>query len=114
MTENIRITPIRKQLLEIFKYAKKPMSHIDVNEIMKISRATFYRNTLQLEKMGVLDSLDGQDKRRYFEIKQKQHAHFICNICNSIECVEMQNISLKNKTVTSIIINGKCSNCNEA
>ena len=109
--KKIKMTPIRKKLIEIFQNANKPLSHVDVNEIMVISRATFYRNTLILEEQDIIKSLEGNDKRRYFEIYRNKHAHFICTKCNKIECLEDTQIDLKNKSVTNVSIYGICENC---
>jgi Fur family ferric uptake transcriptional regulator len=110
--KNIRLTTARKALLEIFIKANKPLSYDDIKAHITMDKATFYRNISKFEDEELLDSFESNDKKRYFELKQNPHAHFVCVSCNKLECIDNLNISLAGYLVNNVIINGKCKLCN--
>ena len=109
---NIKLTNARKELLEILQKSKKPLCYEDMKNEISMDKATFYRNIAKFEEEQMIQSFESNDKKRYFEIKKIPHAHFICNICNKIECLDiLQNLQIELHTIDNIIIKGKCSNC---
>lgn len=109
--KNIKLTTARVAILEILKKAKKPLSYEDMKSEISMDKATFYRNIAKFEEEGVLNSFESNDRKRYFELKSKPHAHFVCIVCNSIECIDDLDISLEGYEVNNVIINGKCKKC---
>lgn len=108
---NIKPTSARVKILEIFKEAKNPISYEDIKSDLPMDKATFYRNISKFESEGILNSFEANDRKRYFELKIKPHAHFVCIKCNAIECVQNIQINLTGYTISNIIINGICPKC---
>ncbi|MBL3520762.1 Fur family transcriptional regulator [Aliarcobacter lanthieri] len=110
---NIKLTTARKSILEILINSNRPLSYEDIKDKICMDKATFYRNITIFEEEGIIDSFESNDKKRYFEIKNTQHSHFICNECLKIECIhEKLNLSLKDYKIENIILKGKCKECN--
>lgn len=112
--KNLKLTSARRELLEIFTSAKRPLSFEDIKDKIKMDKATFYRNVSKFESESILNSFESNDKKRYYEIQNFPHAHFICNNCNTIECLEnMQPIELEGYKIMDMIFKGLCKNCNK-
>jgi len=109
--KNIKLTNARVEIINILKEAKKPLSYEEIKQNISMDKATFYRNVSLFEKEDLINSFESNDKKRYFELKQKPHAHFVCIICNKMECVPKVSIELEGYEVNNVIINGKCKNC---
>lgn len=109
--KNIKLTTARIALLEIFEKADKPLSYEDIKSDISMDKATFYRNISKFEQEDILTSFESNDKKRYFELKLKPHAHFVCIKCNSVECIEELDIKLEGYEVNNVIINGVCKKC---
>jgi len=110
---NLKLTTARKDILNILIKAKKPLCYEDIKDSISMDKATFYRNISKFEEENIINSFGSNDKKRYFEIKKKSHAHFICTTCNVVECISADvNLNLKDGyKVENILINGKCSSC---
>ncbi len=111
--KKIKLTTARKALIEIFKNAKKPLSYEDIKLHISMDKATFYRNISLFEEEGIINSFESNDKKRYFELKLKPHAHFVCIVCNKVECLDDLDIKLEGYLVNNVIVNGKCRSCME-
>lgn len=109
--KNIKLTTARVALLEILKKACKPLCYEDIKSDISMDKATFYRNISKFEKEGILNSFESNDKKRYFELRAKPHAHFVCIKCNSIECIKDLDIKLDGYEVSNVIVNGVCKKC---
>lgn len=110
---NIKLTSARKSILDILLSSKKPLSYEDIKDKIFMDKATFYRNIAFFEDENLINSFESNDKKRYFEIKDTQHLHFICNSCSTIECIfEDPVFFLKDYKIENIILKGKCKECN--
>jgi Fur family ferric uptake transcriptional regulator len=110
--KDIKLTSARKELLEIFTSSKKPLCYEEIKKDLSMDKATFYRNIIKFEEEQIINSIESYDKKRYFEIKQKPHAHFICTKCNNMECIRSGiDITIKDYTIENIILHGLCANC---
>ena len=109
--KNIKLTSARRELLAILKDADTPLSYEDIKSEITMDKATFYRNISKFEDEDILNSFESNDKKRYFEIKDHPHAHFVCIDCNKIECINDMQIHLPEYEISNIIINGKCKEC---
>lgn len=109
---NIKLTNARKEILELFIDAPRPLSYRDVESNISMDKATFYRNIAIFEEQNIISSFESNDKKRYFEINQLPHGHFICRECNQVECLPSDiNLSLEGYLVENIIIKGLCPQC---
>ena len=110
--KNIKLTPARLELLEILITANKPMCYDDIKYIIKMDKATFYRNISKFEEEKIISSFESNDKKRYFAFETSIHPHFICNYCNTIKCIDNSfDVKLENYIIENIIFKGKCKNC---
>lgn len=109
--KNIKLTTARVKLLEILKKADKPLCYEEIKNDISMDKATFYRNISKFEDEGILNAFESNDKKRYFELKLKPHAHFVCVTCHVVECINSVDIVLPNYEINNVIINGKCPSC---
>ncbi len=109
--KNIKLTTARIAILDILKKAKKPLSYEDIKINISMDKATFYRNISLFEEEGILNSFESNDKKRYFELIEAPHAHFVCLNCNSVECLNDLDIKLDDYIVSNVIVNGICKKC---
>jgi len=109
--KKIKLTSARIALIEIFKNAKQPLSYENIKLHISMDKATFYRNISLFEEEGIINSFESNDKKRYFELKLKPHAHFVCTECNKVECLEKLDIKLDGYLINNVIVNGKCKTC---
>ena len=111
--KNLKLTSARRELLELFISESSPVSFEDVKHKITMDKATFYRNVLIFEKEGIVNSFESNDKKRYYEFQKSPHAHFICNVCNKIECItDIESISIPGYKIVDMIFKGDCKNCN--
>lgn len=111
--KNLKLTSARRELLELFVKASGPISFDDVKDMIKMDKATFYRNVSTFEKEAIVNSFESNDKKRYYELQKTPHAHFICNKCNKIECItELDPITIPGYKIVDMIFKGECKSCN--
>ena len=111
--KNIKLTPARLELVEIFDNATKPLCYEDIKERLSMDKATFYRNISKFEQEGILSAFESNDKKRYFEIKHDSHAHFVCVSCNEVQCMDEVEITLPSHQINNVVISGTCPECSE-
>jgi len=110
--KNLKSTSARRELLEILTQENKPISFEDVKSKISMDKATFYRNASKFEEEEIVHSFESNDKKRYYEFQKSSHAHFICNICNKIECLKnVKPVVLEGYTIADIIYKGRCREC---
>ncbi len=112
ISKNIKLTTARKAILELLYSYNKPLCYEEVKDNLAMDKATFYRNIIKFEEEGIINAFESNDKKRYYEIKNKKHSHFICNTCSKIECIhEKLEINLPDYEIDNIIIKGICPKC---
>ena len=109
--KNLKLTSARLEILDILQKANSPLSYDDIKNSLSMDKATFYRNIAKFEEEGLLNAFESNDKKRYFELKLKPHAHFVCVVCNKVECIKDLNIHLDGYEINNVIVNGKCQLC---
>ena len=110
--KNIKLTSARKEILDIFFTATKPLSYEEVRDDISMDKATFYRNIIKFENEKIINSFESSDKKRYYEIKQLPHPHFICAQCHRVECIKKEfEFNLEGYAIENIILKGKCPAC---
>jgi len=109
---NISLTSARRELLEILIEENKPISYEDIKDKLSMDKATFYRNISKFQEIDIVNCFESNDKKRYYEVQNTPHSHFICNKCNSIECLkDIQYEKLEGYKIIDIIYKGICKNC---
>ncbi|MDD2789278.1 MAG: transcriptional repressor [Sulfurimonas sp.] len=110
--KNLKLTVARRELLGILHAHNRPLCFEDIKEKINMDKATFYRNISKFEEEAIVNSFESNDKKRYYEMQEFPHAHFICNTCNAIECLKnIEPINLEGYIITDIIFKGICKGC---
>ena len=113
--KKLKLTSARQELLDIFEDEKRPISFEDVKDKISMDKATFYRNVSKFEKESIINSFESNDKKRYYEMQETPHAHFICNGCNAIECLQnVEPIALEGYLINAMIFKGLCKSCSSS
>jgi Fe2+ or Zn2+ uptake regulation protein len=91
--KGFKSTVYRKMLLELLIREHRPLSVGEMLEFfsqkkMEPNKTTLYREVYFLIDQGILKELDlGDDRKRYELSHLDHHHHLICEKCNSIEDV---------------------------
>jgi len=98
----LRVTEIRKKILNALLVIKNPLSHADISALPGFSdldRVTIYRNLWLLQTAGLLHAILGVDGVwRYCAHNPDQpgcpgnHPHFICQSCGTMICLTGQRL----------------------
>lgn len=113
--KQLKLTIARKELFDIFSSYKKPVCYEDIKDEISMDKATFYRNMSTFEEKGIVNSFESNDKKRYYELHDTFHSHFVCTQCNRIECLYMMPYaSLVDYEIDNIIIHGHCPQCKKS
>ena len=110
----IKYTSARASILEVLKEAHHPLNYEQIREKMSqtMDKATFYRNIALFEESGIVHKFEADDRKWYFELSSSTHAHFICEKCHQITCMNVDLGPIEGE-VTSIVLKGKCKECHE-
>ncbi len=112
----------------IYKILDKSDNPISLIEIKKkvngeIHLATIYRILEKLENKGVVNKLQFNEQKSFYELNRSPHNHFICSHCNKVIDIylESENLSFIKKDIlnkynlkvqsASINFTGICSEC---
>lgn len=126
----LRITPIRIEVLDFFKMADSAQSHANLEQKFnnKFDRVTIYRTLNSFIEKGILHKvLDDSGSAKYAvcnddNCETHQHAdnhvHFKCTNCLKIECIHhahIPNIDVPagyKVNAANLLLEGVCPNCN--
>ena len=108
----LKITDARSAILRVLKAARSPMSYEQMKVQMEqaMDKATFYRNIAKFEELGMVHKFESDDRKWYFELSTSTHAHFICEACHQITCMDVD-LGLVDAEVKSIVLKGTCKEC---
>lgn len=108
----LKFTTARASILEVLKEAHCPLNYEQIREKMgvKMDKATFYRNVAKFEELGMVHKFESDDRKWYFELSSTTHAHFICEQCHQITCMDVDLGKVEGE-VTSIVLKGTCKAC---
>lgn len=108
-----RLTAPRKKILALFAQQAHPISFEEYSAIdPHIDKSTFYRTMQSFEAAHIINGIESDAGKRYFELSDTIHPHFICQSCHTITCLKPQPIiSLDGYTINSIIYKGICPIC---
>ncbi len=89
-----------------------------ISEIPTLSKTTVY-NTLSLfVEKKIINSLSINSSEMLYEISQKQHAHFLCEVCNEVfdidvnsNLFDMKEVSNHKVEKVNIHLKGICQSC---
>jgi Fe2+ or Zn2+ uptake regulation protein len=86
----LRITLIRKQMIELFNTSSLPISAVDIQQSIKANKTTIYREIAVLLESGNLVRVDFGDGIKRYELSHRDHHHhLICVKCKSVTDVHL-------------------------
>lgn len=122
---NLKRTSCREGIIDIMLKAKKALSEEEISQKLSgnYDRTTFYRSfkTLVEHKIVhkiVVDNLFVKYALDNSITNKKHHAHFYCNSCQSVKCLDSVNLrKIKlpggySESETDILVKGECADCN--
>lgn len=81
----LRITPAKKNLLQLFLSAATPITALDILRQMDINKTSVYRAIDSLLETGIICEVDFGDSIKRYELTRKDHHHhLICLRCKSV------------------------------
>ena len=124
----LRVTAARLAVLGALRSRISPASHAEVAADLggrSLDRATVYRNLLELVRTGLARRRDLGDHVWRFEAAAalpggKDHPHFLCTSCGSLECLDTLKVSLRRaarvpralrEDAVEILVKGICDEC---
>lgn len=128
-SHDLRITPIRLELLDYFAENKGALSHADLEThfTQKFDRVTIYRTLASFLDKGILHKVSDDTGVAKFALCHHEgtehnhdddHVHFKCRSCGTIECLhalEIPAFKLPKKYKmehANLLIEGICPVCN--
>lgn len=89
-SKGLKVTPARLAVIESLNSSSKPL---DVSDILKFlekkkiaaDQATIYRIIESFYSLGLINRLQFQEKKFYYESVREEHHHAICTNCGVIE-----------------------------
>ncbi|MDR0761408.1 MAG: transcriptional repressor [Campylobacteraceae bacterium] len=112
--KNIKLTTAREMILNILSRANAPLNYEQIRTKMKtdMDKATFYRNISLFEEANIVQKFESDERKWYFELSKKTHAHFVCESCHSVICVDFAvNPNVEEHSVKNVILKGVCKTC---
>ena len=120
---NLKRTKLRLALLNCLMTTKHAQSYLDLREKLGggVDKSTLYRNLSAFEEAGIIHRINdhsGVAKYAFGNVHDhgKNHAHFVCEECETVFCVESPDIAINvpkgfNVKNVQTIITGTCSDC---
>ncbi len=122
---NLKVTPARLGLLDVFEHVKRPLS---VDELQQkigegVDRVTLYRNVDSLAELGILKKIRLEERKVYYETALgTHHHHIVCKDCGKVEDVMECEVKVNEKSILkssgfskitdhSLEFFGICNNC---
>lgn len=126
---DLRVTPIRLELLNYFAGRKGALSHADLEShfASKFDRVTIYRTLSSFLDKGILHRVSDDTGVAKYALCQHEgtvhdhgdnHVHFKCQVCGTIECLhtlEIPTFKLPKRyrmAQANLLIEGVCPVCN--
>lgn len=105
----MKTSKAKNEILDILQGADKPLCYDDFD--LNIDKATFYRNIAKFESENVIQKLESDERKWYFELKTTPHAHFLCTTCKQIVCIKDYSPSLQGFQIDTVTFKGTCPSC---
>lgn len=104
---NLKVTPIRLQVLNVLIKSDVALSHSDITEKIgdtSIDKVTLYRTLNVFNEKGLIHKVATEDRNWLYAIMLQSnqipvtnhdHAHFVCDSCEKIFCFPISSASNK-------------------
>ncbi|GAF03602.1 Fur family transcriptional regulator [Saccharicrinis fermentans] len=123
-TFKIKGTGCRLGILDLMISSGIALSENEIRKNLegKYNRTTFYRSFKTLEERSVIHKIVVDNQLVKYELdnsvtRKKEHAHFYCNKCNTVKCLDTIEIATptvpKDYKITEqeLILKGECNIC---
>lgn len=122
----LKVTPARLAVIKFFYRTKKPAHIADIIKALVSQRiyadqATIYRIVENFYEKGLINRLQFQKRKFYYETNREEHHHAICSSCGKIEDISNCSLQKLEKEIEkkhnfkveshSLEFFGTCSNC---
>ena len=120
----LKRTSCREGIIDVLISSEGPLSENEVRDLLpgNYDRTTFYRSFITLEENKIIHKIVVDNQVVKFgldnHISHKgEHAHFYCNECHSVQCLEELNVSSipmpegYSVEEREVILKGTCPNC---
>lgn len=125
-SHNLKRTSCREGIIEVIMKADNALSKNEICERLpgNYDRTTFYRSFKTLEEYKIIHKIVVDNQLVKYALDnsvtlKKEHAHFYCNECNSVKCLETMPIEKPIlpegycEAETEVIVKGTCALCKE-
>lgn len=90
-------TTLSAAVKKTFELSKEPLSVPQIMENLNSqnlfpNKTTVYRIVEKLTKKGELELIISQNRTAFYELKRHNHHHLVCQNCESIHCIEDEDI----------------------
>jgi Fur family transcriptional regulator, ferric uptake regulator len=126
--QQLRITDMRIQVLELFLSSREALSQNDLEtRLSEADRITLYRTLRTFQEKGLIHkAIDGTEKQKYALCNHEHcgpdhhndhHAHFHCDACGKTTCVDSIPAPIIKAPEgfqvheTHLVIHGTCNLC---
>lgn len=126
-SQNIRITPSRRAIIDIFLNSQHPLSPMEIQTVLKtndvtVNKTTVYREINFLLQQGIINQVYLPNTDTHYEFADRNHHHHItCESCGRIEDIGIENEdnilqTAQNKSTMKIVDHslefiGICTSC---
>lgn len=120
----LKRTSCREGILEVVISADRVLSENEIKERLagNYDRTTFYRSFKTLEEHKVIHKIVVDNQLVKYELdksvsRKKEHAHFYCNSCKTVKCLDAAELSQPvlpaGYTISELelIVKGECNEC---
>ena len=119
----LRITPIRKQLVDLLRGTDLPITVSEILAYIKANKTTIYREITSLLARGFLIEINFGDRAKRYELADRgHHHHLVCISCKSITDIQLSDDFKKEEKHIEVKENfkvqrhnleffGTCQNC---
>src|SRR3989338_2860541 len=91
-----RYSLARETILDSIIKSKRPLSYFELQKLfnrkkLSVNKTTIYRELNFLKEQNIIKELQFNDDIKYYEIMPKEHHHHaVCNKCETIDHIELQ------------------------
>lgn len=120
----LRKTKVRFALLHHFRTVHHAQSYKDLQSALMsdIDKSTLYRNLSSFEEVGIIHRIDDHSGISKYALggkapKGSEHAHFVCDRCETVYCLEASQLPELNvpegfkASQVQTIVKGICAKC---
>lgn len=123
-SRKLKRTSCREGIIDVVMNTSEALSENEIRERLSgnYDRTTFYRSFKTLVEYNIIHKIVVDNHLVKYALDKtlthkQEHAHFYCNECNSVQCLEdipVQHYQLPNgysNKETEVIIKGTCPSC---